>query len=78
MIRVLKATPMEDYKLLITFTNGEEKVFDMEPKLKYPAFKELKDKNLFNLVKVNFGTIEWADKIDYCPDSLYQDSIPLC
>lgn len=76
MIRVLKVIPMEDYKLLITFTNGEEKVFDMKPKLKYPAFKKLKDKTIFNLVKVNFGTIEWTDEIDYCPDSLYQDSIP--
>ena len=31
MIVVERVVPLEDYKLLLTFSNGEKKVFDMNP-----------------------------------------------
>lgn len=40
-------TPTDDYKLLVKFENGEEKVFDMKPFLYYPVYEELKDELLF-------------------------------
>ncbi len=54
--RVEKVTPAGDYTLLLEFTNGETRVFDMKPYLNTGIFKELKDMREFNSVKVPF----WA------------------
>lgn len=39
--------------------NNEVRLFDMKPYLELGIFKSLKDKSLFNTVKVSFDTIEW-------------------
>ena len=75
--RVLAVTPMEDYKLLLTFTNGERRVFDVNPLLEISVFKPLVNKGLFQSVKVAYGTIIWPQNIDYCPDTLYSESVPV-
>ena len=38
-------------------------------------FSKLKDKDFFKALKVEYGTIMWADDIDYCPDTLYEQSV---
>lgn len=79
IIKVIEATPIaSEYKLKITFNNGEIKIFDFEPLLKYQAFEPLKDKKLFKQVYVSQGTVNWANgEIDYSPYALYVDSVPL-
>ena len=66
--------PLEDYMLLIKFSNGEEKVFDVKPYLEDKVFFELKNKELFKTVKVGGLSIEWANGLDICPDELYNQS----
>lgn len=63
-----------NYKLILTFTNGEVKIFDMKPYLGIGIFKELKDVNLFNSVKPFLGSIQWQNGQDLCPDTLYMES----
>ena len=75
--RVTSATATDDYRLFLTFTGGERRVFNAEPLLKTPAFKPLADKSFFRSVKVAYGSVMWADDIDYCPDTLYMESTPL-
>ncbi|MBU4487115.1 MAG: DUF2442 domain-containing protein, partial [Candidatus Delongbacteria bacterium] len=58
---IINVKPMQDYKLLITFDNGEVKSFDMKPYLDTGIFKELKDIEVFNSVRVSFDTIEWSN-----------------
>jgi len=66
------------YKLRLRFNNGEFKIFDFEPLLQYPAFKPLKDKNVFKQVYLDYGTVVWNDgTIDYDPESLYENSVPV-
>lgn len=72
---VKKVEPMPDYRLLLTFENGEVKVFDMNPYLEKGTFRELKDLKTFSTVKVSFDTIEWANGLDLCPEVLYEKSI---
>lgn len=72
--RVKSAKPLDDYTLLITFSNGENKIFDIKPYLEDKFWSRLKDKNIFNNVKVNCGSIEWLDEIDFCPDEVYEKS----
>ena len=75
--RVSAVTPTEDYTLLLTFTNGEQRVFDVTPLLEMPAFKQLANKIFFQSVKVAYGSVLWPQDIDYCPDTLYMESVPV-
>ncbi|MDR3277542.1 MAG: DUF2442 domain-containing protein [Oscillospiraceae bacterium] len=73
--RVLSVSPMEDYKLFLTFTNGERRVFDAKPLLSSRVFKPLNEKSFFESVKAAYGSITWPRDIDYCPDTLYIESV---
>jgi len=75
--RVTEVTPIDDYKLLLLFDNGERRVFDVKPLLETEAFKSLCNKQLFNSVKVAYGSVLWPQEIDYCPDTLYMESAPV-
>ena len=77
MIAVIKVQPLEDYKLLLMFSNSEQKVFDMRPYLNHGIFKELKDKNIFNSIRIAYDSIEWNNGADLCPDVLFEKSIKL-
>ncbi|HRZ79069.1 MAG TPA: DUF2442 domain-containing protein [bacterium] len=68
---------MPDYKMLILFDNGEEKIFDMNPYLSLGLFSELKDVQLFKTAKVVFDSIEWANGADISPIILYEEGIPV-
>ncbi len=74
--RVVKAKPEIDYKLRLTFSNGEEKIFDVKPYLNIEVFRDLKDPSLFNAVRPFLGSIQWQTGQDLCPDTLYLDSQP--
>ncbi|MGJ0909195.1 DUF2442 domain-containing protein [Clostridium botulinum] len=67
---------LDGYKLLLTFENGEVRLFDVNPYLNKGIFKELKDTSMFKSVKVNFDTIEWENEADIDPETLYEDSVP--
>lgn len=69
--RVVSVKADKDFKLLITFNNGEKKSFDVKPYLETGVFRELKDISMFNSVKPFLGSIQWANGLDLCPDTLY-------
>lgn len=75
--RVRSVEPLRDWQLLLHFTNGETRSFDAKPLLQYPAFRALRDEAFFRTVQVSLGTICWLNDIDYCADTLYQQSIPV-
>lgn len=71
---VIKAIPMNDYKLTLSFDNGETKVFDVKPYIKGSWFGELQNASYFKTVHPNGFNIEWANGQDICPDDLYYKS----
>jgi len=73
--RVKDVEPNPDYTLTIAFMNGEMKSFDVKPYLNIGIFRELQDKGLFNSVKPFLGSIQWKNGQDFCPDTLYLESI---
>ena len=75
--RISEVSPIEDFKLLLTFNNGECRVFDAKELFTFSVFKALQNKAFFEAVKVSSGTILWPNGIDYCPDTLYAESIPV-
>jgi len=75
--RVMSAVPTEDYTLLLTFTDGEQRIFDAKPLLEMTVFEPLINKSFFQSVRVAYGSVLWPQDIDYCPDTLYMESIPV-
>jgi hypothetical protein len=73
-LAVKNVKPLPDYKLLLTFENEEIRIFDMSSYLDKGIFKELKDFAMFNTVKVNFDSVEWANEADLDPELLYEES----
>ena len=70
---------MEDYKLLVSFENGETKVFDLKPMLEGMQgkwFGELLDVDYFQMARIGGGSVEWPNEQDICPDCLYEESVP--
>jgi hypothetical protein len=76
LITVKNVRPLDDYKLLIRFSTGEEKEIDISALLNEQAFKPLKDLNLFRRVYIDYGTVVWCDgTIDIAPEYLYQTGL---
>lgn len=75
--RVTAVRPNPDYTLTLLFTNGETKSFDVRPYLNKGIFRELKDLRHFNAVKPFLGSVQWRTGQDFCPDTLYMDSVPV-
>lgn len=75
--RVIDVNPTKDFTVTLTFTNGEVKIFDVKPYLSKGIFKELQNKQVFNAVKPLLGSIQWPGGQDFCPDTLYLDSVPV-
>lgn len=72
----IEVKPLENYLLLISFSNGENKIFDVKPMISGTWFGELQDKSIFNTVKVSGNMVEWVNGQDICPDDLYYLSVP--
>lgn len=72
----IEVKPLENYMLLISFSNGEEKIFDVKPMISGSWFEELRDRNIFSTVKISGNTVEWVNGQDICPGDLYYLSVP--
>ncbi len=76
--RAVKVVPQPaDYRILVTFDNGEERIFDVNPYLDFKAYRELKIPALFDTVKPAGLSVEWIHGQDICPDELYYNSVPV-
>lgn len=72
--KAIDVKPLNNYELELKFDNGEKRIFDIKPYFKFSIFKELKDIEKFNKVKVSDLSIEWENGADICPDELYNNS----
>ena len=71
---VTKVKLRGDYRLHLTFDDGESGDVDMAPMIaKGGVFSELAETSFFQKVTVNadVGTICWPNGADVCPDVLY-------
>ncbi|MGE4284401.1 MAG: DUF2442 domain-containing protein [Clostridia bacterium] len=73
-LAIINVEPLQGYQLLLTFDNGEKRIFDMKPYLDKGIFKELRDEKMFKSVRVSFDSIEWSNQADIDPELLYEDS----
>lgn len=80
MRRIQDVKPLAEYKLLVTYANGERRIGDITPLLSKPVFAFLRDEAHFQQVYLSYGALTWrnadGDEVDICPDKFYMDSIP--
>lgn len=89
--KIIAVQPEQQRRLLITFDNGERRIFDISPLIaEATVFAPLADDQLFLRVYIDEqhciswdidpeidSAIVWSNKIDLCPDSCYVDSTPV-
>jgi len=73
--RVVSVKANEDFTLTLTFTNGEVRLFDVKPYLDKGIFRQLQKIAVFRQVKPVLDSVQWPGGQDFCPDTLYLDSI---
>ena len=77
LLDVIRVDAKPDYSLNLTFENGEQRVFDMNPLMDKKPFVRLKGSPLFMKAFVDYGTVAWPCGIDIAPETLYDLSIPM-
>jgi hypothetical protein len=74
--RVICAEVLNHHQVLVTFTNQEQRIFDVSDYLTLPVFQVLTNPSYFEQVQVAYGTLSWFDEVDFCPDTVYLKSKP--
>lgn len=74
MLDVIALELLGDFRMLLTFENGERRVFDLEPLLACKPFNRLRDPQLFGRAVIDYGTVVWPGNIDIAPETLYLES----
>lgn len=70
MDKIIKVTPLEDFKLDVLTSSGISGVFDVKPYLNGSAFKELADESYFRLVRPAHHGIMWPNEQDFSSDTI--------
>lgn len=78
-VKITSVAPLPDYVLLVGFSTGEYKQFDLKPLIeKYAPFKMLTQINgLYEQVKIDVGGygLVWNDDLDVSADGLYEKGV---
>lgn len=73
MDKILKAIPLEDYRVEILTSSGISGIFDVKPYLEGSAFRELADASYFRLVRPVHHGIAWPHEQDFSADTIIWD-----
>ena len=73
MDTIVKAIPLEDFKIDVLTSSGVSGVFDVKPYLGGSAFKSLADKSYFHLVRPAHHGIMWPNEQDFSSDTIIWD-----
>lgn len=73
-VKIIDVKPLPDLIMLITFNNGEQRVFDASI-LIGPVFQKLKEEHVFFNPVIDHGVITWdGGQIDCSPEYMYDHS----
>ena len=76
ILTVLQADYVNDYTLIIHFSNGEKKVFDFSSLFDKGICHKLKDKVCFRNYRIDPFTVVWNNEIGFAPEFLYENGLP--
>ncbi len=73
-IKITNAEVLPDRIMLLTFSTGEKRLFDASI-LNSGIYENLKDNDIFNNPKIEYGVLTWANgSIDCAPEFIYNNS----
>jgi hypothetical protein len=77
LVRIKEARPMAGYRVQLQLTDGRVVERDLGPLLKGPIFEAIRrDRARFEEMRVEGGTLVWANGADLCPDVLIWGGVP--
>jgi len=72
MIRPVKVTALQNYKIRVDYADGMGGVIDLSNSVGRGVFAPLRDEAFFKTVHLgDHGQIAWSDEIEICPDAAY-------
>jgi hypothetical protein len=71
-LEVSKAVYLDNYRIMLTFNNGETRIVNLENELEGSVYAPLRDHDYFKNFQIKFNTIEWQNGADYAPEYLYK------
>jgi len=77
MKKVIAAAANDDFTLDLEFNDGSIRHFDAKPYLEIGIFRELKNLDYFKNIRLAFGTVQWQNRQDFAPETLYIESIEI-
>jgi len=73
-IKIISVKPLNDMIMLLTFSNGETRLFDATI-LSGEVFEPLKEDSIFRNPIIDHGIVTWSDgEIDCAPEFMYKNS----
>jgi Protein of unknown function (DUF2442) len=72
--KVSEVEALANYRLKLSFDNGEVRLFDVTPYLSQGIFQALQSVDYFAQVRLFFGGVQWPQEQDFSPDTLYLES----
>lgn len=73
MDTIIKAVPLDDYRIEIVSSSGVSGVFDVKPYLRGSAFQALRDPGYFAQVRPAHHGIAWPGEQDFSADTIIFD-----
>ena len=75
MLQIVAADRLGDYRLMVTFNDGEKRIFDGHSLLNGPVFAPLADEKVFNDYALDYVTLNWLNgEVDIAPEFVYEHS----
>ena len=70
-LEVSNAEYLNNYRIKLTFNNGETKTVDLQNELNGSIFIPLRQLDYFKSFQLKYNTVEWDNGADYAPEYLY-------
>jgi len=72
---IIAVHPIDNYELIIEFSNHEYRQYDVKPLLEKEMFEPLKNREFFNAVKIEQGgyAVSWNTDIDISEYELWSN-----